>query len=271
MKSIRRQCACFCAAWLSSMGAVYAQGAAAAIPAAEPPRATLALSPAVVMLRGKPGQSATQRLTISNGLPAEQRFNIEVEDVVVRNGNREYLPAGQIPFSIAASAVASPASIVAPPGQSVTVNVTFTAPADSTQRAVVVFFKLRIDPKKESIGFGASLGALITFNLSDNARVVAGPLAVTPQTATANLNFSQELENTGAEPATPQGVLAILDARGKRVAKAVLEPRRLLPGERVKFAVASPAFLSPGHYRALASFEYEGKVLTNAGEFTVSE
>jgi len=64
--------------------------------------------------------------------------------------------------------------------------------------------------------------------------------------------------------------MAILDQHGKRVAKATFDPRRLLPGEKAMYTVASPAVLTPGRYHALSSFEYEGKVLTNAGEFTVS-
>jgi hypothetical protein len=44
-----------------------------------------------------------------------------------------------------------------------------------------------------------------------------------------------------------------------------------LPGEQLMFAATSPAQLAPGHYRTLASFEFEGKVLTNAGEFTIPE
>jgi hypothetical protein len=223
------------------------------------------------MLRGKPGQSATQTLIISNGLPTAMRFQVEVQDIVVKDGKRVYLPAGRIPSGIASSAVASPASVLVPAGQNASVSVTLTATPDSKQRAVVVYFRSQVAAAQESIGFGASLGALITFNLSDDAKVVSGPIAATPQTTSANVTFSEELENTGNEPVVPKGVVAILDERGKRVAKAAFDAHRLLPGERAMFAVASPAFLSPGRYHALSSFEYEGKVLTNAGEFTVSE
>ena len=243
----------------------------AAPPAVEPSRPTIALAPAVVMLRGKPGQSATQALTISNQLPFEMRFEIEAQDVVVRDGKRVFVPAGQIPSSIAAGVVAAPTSVVAPGGQNASVNITITAPTGTAQRAIVVFFKSKLPSAgKEQLGFGASLGALITLNLSDDVNVKSNPMTTTAQTATANVSLSEELENTGAEPVIPKGVVAILDERGKRVAKAAFDSHRLLPGERAVFKVASPAFLTPGHYRAMSSFEYEGKVLTNVGEFTVS-
>jgi hypothetical protein len=256
----------------ASLGVTYAQGGPAATPASEPPHYSLALSPAVVMLRGKAGQGATQTLTIANHLPGEMRFEIEVQDVVVKDGKREFVPAGQIPSSIASSTVAAPASVVAAPGQSMSVNVTLTVPPDSKQRAVVVFFRSKLPAAENAtVGFGSSLGALITFNLSDDVKVVTGPISATPQTANANVNFSEELENTGAEPVLPKGVVAILDEHGKRVAKAAFGVQRLLPGEKAVFSVASPTILTPGRYRALSSFEFEGKLLTNVGEFTVSE
>lgn len=255
----------------ASLGMIQAQSGPGNIPPGEP-KASLALSPAVLMLRGKPGQSATQALTIANGMSGEIRFEIEVQDVVVKDGKREFVPAGQIPSGIASGAVASPASIVAPAGQSVSVLVTLTAPTNTSQRAVVIFFRAKLpSAEKETVAFGASLGALITFNLSDDVKVVAGPIAATKQTATENVNLSQELENNGAEPVVPKGVVAILDEHGKRVAKAAFDARRLLPGEKAVFSVSSPAILVPGRYQALSSFEFEGKVLTHVGQFTVSE
>jgi hypothetical protein len=256
----------------ANLGLIDAQSAHSAAEAIEGKNSSLALSPAVIMLRGKPGQSATQALTIANGMSTEMRFDVEVQDVVVRDGKRVFVPAGEIPSSVALGAVASPASVVAPAGQSVSVSVTLTAPSGAGQRAVVVLFKAKLPAAgKESVAFGASMGALVTFNLSDDVKVDAGPLVATPQTPSANVSLSAELANTGSEPVVPKGTIAILNEHGKRITKAAFESRRLLPGERAVFSVASPAVLIPGRYRALSSFEYEGKVITNVGEFIVSE
>jgi hypothetical protein len=265
-----------CAVLAAELGVLHGQtvpaAAPSAAPASEASHPSVALAPAVVLLRGKPGQSASQTLTISNQLSVDLRFEIEAQDVVVRDGKRVFVPAGRIPSGIAAQVVAAPASVLAPAGKSASVNVTITAPPDGSQRAIVVFFKAKLPAAgKDTLGFAASLGALITLNLSDAVNVVSGPTAITPQTASANVTVSEELENNGAEPVVPKGALAILDERGKRIAKATFESRRLLPGERAAFSVVCPAFLPPGHYRTLSSFEYEGKVLTNAGEFVVSE
>lgn len=276
MNRILRRYTCFCFLLTATAGlaqvAAPDQAGVARAPASEPMKGSLALSPAVAMMRGKPGQTVTQALAITNELSSELRFDVEIQDVVIRDGKRVYRPAGQVPNSIALGAVASPASVVVPGGQTASATVTLTMPANTPQRAVVIFFRTKVgDTDKDSLAFGASLGALMTFNLSEDVKVKSGPLSVTPQTASANVDLSEELENTGAEPVVPKGVLAILDERGKRMAKAAFDPHRLLPGEKSVFKVTSPVALRPGLYHALSSFEYEGKVLTNTGEFSVTE
>ncbi len=233
---------------------------------------SLSLSPAVIMVRARPGQGTTQTLTIANGMSDELRFEVETQDVVVKDGKRTFVPAGQVASGIALGAVAAPSSATVKPGQTASVAVTLTIPQNTTQRAVVVFFRAKMAPTQGgSVGLGAALGALVTFTLSDDFQVEPGPITVAAQTATANAVFSEEVRNTGTEPVIPKGVLAVLNLAGKRVAKAVFEPQRLLPGEKLVFSVSSPDLLPPGQYRAISTFEYEGKVVTGTGEFTVSE
>jgi hypothetical protein len=252
-----------------------ADGQAPAAPASydsDMPRASIALSPAIIMVRCRPGQSTTQVLTIINHTANEVSFNLATEDVVVREGKRSYLPAGQIPNGIAVNAVASPASVSVKAGEEASVQVTFTLPPETGQRAVVTFFRGGIVPGANgAIGLGASLGTLITFNVSSNYAVDAGPVLSSLQTPTANVILSQELHNSGSEPVMPKGVIVVLNESGRRVAKAAFISQRLLPGERLLFAAANPAQLGPGHYRTVSSFEFEGKVITSAGEFTVPD
>ena len=103
------------------------------------------------------------------------------------------------------------------------VRVTLTLPPATGQRAVVTFFRARLIPSVSgAIGLGASLGTLITFNVSTDYRVEAGPLQASLQTPAANVIFSEELRNTGSEPVIPKGVIAILDASGKRMALSLI-------------------------------------------------
>ena len=43
----------------------------------------------------------------------------------------------------------------------------------------------------------------------------------------------------------------------------------LLPGERLEFRAEYPDQLQPGAYRALCSFQFEGKTLTSVADFKV--
>jgi hypothetical protein len=236
------------------------------------PRSSIALSPAIVMVRCKLGQSTTQTLTIVNHTASELRFNLAVEDVVVRDGKRSFSPAGRIARGIASTAVAAPASVVVKAGEQALVQVTLTIPPEADQRAVAVFFRGGIvTPANGAIGLSASLGTLITFNVSGDYQLESGVVQASPQTLASNTVFSEELRNAGSEPVVPKGVVVVLNASGKRVSKASFEPQRLLPGERLIFAATNPAQLIPGHYRTLSSFEFEGRVFTNAGEFTIPD
>jgi len=245
----------------------------AAIAAAQTPdteRSTLALSPALIMVHCKPGQSTTQTLTIVNHTASDLKFNLATEDVVVRDGKRVFLPAGQIADGIALTTVAAPAAVMVKAGDEASVQVTLTLPPATEQRAVITFFRSVATPSaKGSVGFSASLGTLITFNLTSDTNVKIGPVAASLQTPAANMILSEELGNTGYEPILPKGVVVILNESGKRVAKATFNIQRLLPGERLIFAATNPAQLPPGHYRALSSFEFEQKIVTSASEFTV--
>jgi hypothetical protein len=256
-------------------GALWATARAQAPPAAgesDAPRASISLSPAIIMVRCQPGQSTTQTLTIVNGTAREVRFNLATEDVVVREGKRSYSPAGQIANSIAATAVALPASVIVEAGEEASVQVTLTIPPETKQRAVATFFRGVVAPAANgAIGLGASLGTLITFNVSSDYKIEAGPVQSSTQTPATNMILSQELLNTGSEPVMPKGVIVILNPAGKRVAKALFNPPRLLPGERLVLTATNPAQLAAGHYHTLSSFEFEGKVLTSAGEFTIPE
>jgi hypothetical protein len=114
-----------------------------------------------------------------------------------------------------------------------------------------------------------SIGALLTFTLSEDFALAASPLALTPPGAASNLVLEAPLANQGREPLAPQGVAVILDASGALVGRAPVERRRRLPGERQTLRAEYPGELAPGAYRALATFEYEGRALTAEAAFAV--
>ena len=61
----------------------------------------------------------------------------------------------------------------------------------------------------------------------------------------------------------------VLNAKGNLVGRSPFESKRLLPGERLEFTAEYPDQLPPGEYKAMCSFQFEGKTLTSEGNFEV--
>jgi hypothetical protein len=230
---------------------------------------TLALSPAVIMARGVPGQTTTQTLTITNNTSTPFAFDMVAQDIVVREGKRVFVNAGELPHSIAATAIFSPKHLSVDPGHSGTANVTVTLTPDTEVRAIAAIFHVGAGVNSGSVGIVASLGTLITFTASNNFAVASTELKVKPQTETVPLQVSLDLTNTGTEPVIPEGVVALLNDTGKFVGKAPFVVQRLLPGEHLEFAAEYGALLKPGKYRAVASFQFEDKALSKTADFTI--
>jgi hypothetical protein len=191
--------------------------------------------------------------------------------VVVKDGHRIFVAAGETPNSIAASAVFSKKTVVLKPNSTASVDVQLTIPPKTDLRAIAAGFRGtdQIPTSSRSVGMTASLAALITFNLTDNVQVQAEPAHVTPASASANMTISQWIVNTGTEPVLPEGMAAVLNEKGSLVGKAAFAQQRLLPGERLQFVAEFPEQLQPGNYRALCSFQFEGKTQTSSVDFKV--
>ena len=232
---------------------------------------SLSLSPAVVLARGAFGQSLSQTLTITNDTTNEFTFEMAAQDVIVKDGKRVFVPAGETEHSVATTAVFSQKTVVVKPFTSASVDVRFTIPAETKIRAVVALFRgiNRIGSSSGAVGMTASLGTLITFNLTPNVNVNPEPIQVVPGTESANLAVSEWMTNNGTEPILPEGVAAVLNAKGALVGKTTFAVQRLLPGERLEFKAEYPDQLEPGSYKVLCSFQFEGKTLTTDGSFTV--
>lgn len=257
------------------MGAHGAQAqlapAATPTPAAQASPPSISLSPAVIMAKGSFGQGLTQVLTLTNGTGMDLAFELQAQDIVVKDGKRTFVPAGETPNSIAASAVFTPRSVLVKAHTSASVEVRLTIPAKTDIRAVSAIFMGtdKLHTASSSVAMTASLAALITFNLTENSRLQQEPAHVVPASESANMSIRQWVVNVGSEPVLPEGTAAVLNAKGNLVGKASFPQQRLLPGERLEFSAEYPDELQPGDYRALCSFQYEGRVLTSTAEFKV--
>src|SRR5437899_1072640 len=92
------------------------------------------------MIKTQPGGSSTHALTISNLMYNKCSFVMEAFDVVVRDGTRVFVPAGETVGGIARSAIFSPPFIELNPGESALVKITLTVPPEPAVRAVAAIF-----------------------------------------------------------------------------------------------------------------------------------
>jgi hypothetical protein len=239
------------------------------LPAAAQIGASLSAAPAVVNLQGKAGQTTTQTLTVSNGTAMTMAFDMIAKDVAVRDGKRVFVNAGDLPGSIAATAVFSKRSVVVKAGEIGRVDVTVTIPPRPSGRAMVAFFQGTTKIPSGPVSATASLGILFVFTLSDNISIQARPLMIQPPTRSSNLTASQECINDGTEPVVAKGILAIVDRAGRVVGKSGIPDHRLLPGERMTMKTDYGGELTPGRYRALVTYDLGPKSLTSTAEFQV--
>jgi hypothetical protein len=230
---------------------------------------SLTLSPAVVQLRGATGQSTTQALTLHNGTDLDLAFALEAQDVVVRDGKRAFVDAGEIAGSIAATAVFSQRTLAVPAGATRTVELTVTLPPSATTRAVVAMFRGITKIRTGRTEATASIGTLITFTLSDRISFVARDLVVRPQSPAVNAALVQTLSNDGTEPIVPKGAAVVLDPNGAVVARMLFQFQRLLPGEQATLRAEYSGELPRGSYRAVASFDVGGRILHRSAELVV--
>jgi hypothetical protein len=231
---------------------------------------SLALSPGVLQVKAQAGVSSTHVLSLSNLTGTRLGFVLQAFDVVVQDGKRVFVPAGETEGGIARSAVFDPPTVELNPGETGQVKVTLTVPAQPKVRAVVAIFRGQTAlPGKGSVMFTGSLGTLITYNLSANVKVRAGAPALMPQTEHSNLVVSELLENDGQEPAIPRGTLAILKSSGQLIGRVPIPSHRLLPGEKFNCEVQYPHSLRSGKYRAMMSIQHEGGVQSSGLDFQI--
>jgi hypothetical protein len=229
----------------------------------------ITLSPAVVPLAGSYGQSVTQALTLQNDTDFPLDFTIEARDVVVRDGARLFVEAGQLADSIAASAVFSLRELRVAPHASGTATVTLTLPPAMRHRAVVIYFRGTTPVPSGGRSALLSLGSLLTFTVSNHASIAASALVADPPSATASARLKSTLVNDGEEPVMATGMAVILDAGGRLAGKAPFAARRLLPGEKATLAADYQGELRSGSYRTVATLAVAGRPLTLTGSLIV--
>jgi hypothetical protein len=230
----------------------------------------ITLTPAVIMVKAKPGQTFSQELTLWNNTIYELRFHMEAQDIVIRDGKRIFLPAGELEGGIARNAVFSNDDVLALPGSSATTHVTVTIPPSPGPRAIACVFmgKSPIETKN-ALTMTASLGALVTFTLANDYHIENQPLEVQIDPDAKMLTFRELVKNVGSDPIIPEGVIAVTNESGSLIARLPVTSQRLLPGESSEFTAEHPGLPKTGKYKVTLLMQNESALFSNAAEFTI--
>src|SRR5687767_571434 len=101
----------------------------------------ISLTPAVVELKGTFGQAHRQARSVTNNTQLVLEFELVAEDIVIENGRRTFVQAGQRSDSIAATALFSPQRVLVAPGKTATASMTITVPPGTLVRALAAIFR----------------------------------------------------------------------------------------------------------------------------------
>src|SRR5258708_4650011 len=226
-------------------GPASAQLASAPAPSQEVIPPSISLSPAVIMAPGSFGQALPRTLPMSNQTGVEMTFGMEAFDEIVKAAKRVFVPAGELPHSVAATAVFSQKKVFVKAHSSASVDVHLTIPQETSVRAVSAMFRgTDVLPSSNAVGMTASLATLITFNLTPNVALQPETIRVALPTETSNMNIAFWITNPATEPVVPEGLSAVLDSAGKLAGQAAFPFPPLLPGARLGFPTYLPPSLS---------------------------
>ena len=113
---------CFSVSLLAAQTAPAAPSQSPTAPVQPADKPSISLTPAVVMAKGSIGQTLSQTLTLTNQTARDFAFEMVAEDVVIKDGKRVFVTAGETPNSIAASAVFTQKTVLVKPFSSVSVD-----------------------------------------------------------------------------------------------------------------------------------------------------
>ena len=233
----------------------------------------ISISPSVIRMTGKPGQSqnATVRV-INNGVGPTQVLT-EASDVgnsVDEKGRlvRQFLPAGTLPFSCAKWTLLREGEFILQPKEFKDVSFVLSPPADSTGGSSCVVFFRGIPLVEASQGSDASqsratiqiqprLGAMVFYEIEGTVKRTAELLDLKsdPPSATQPLRIRYRFRDNGNTDVLLSGTFYILDAKKTLTAKGDLKSIRMFPGDEGASETEWASTLGPGTYHLVITFE----------------
>lgn len=233
----------------------------------------ISITPSVIRLTSKPGQSQGQVVRVLNNSAGSTQVITEVSDVgniVDEKGklSRQFFPAGTLPFSCAKWTLLRETDFMLTPGGFKDVPFLVSPPADSSGgSACVIFFRgVPVIEEKSSgdatqaqatVQIQPRLGAMLFYEIEGTVKRTGTllHLAHEPPRGNSPLRLLYVFKNSGNADILISGTFYILDEKKALVAKADLKPIRTFPGDEGYGETEWESSLPSGKYHLVVTFE----------------
>lgn len=232
---------------------------------------SIAIIPASIDTKVKPGASYTKNFSVVNSTNERLKVRMSAEDVWIDDQNKRLEGrAGTLPRSASLWMQFTPAEIIVEPFSTGVAKAVISVPRDATgsfytvpvfQAAPVaktVFQNVLATSTTATASIGLRFRGIIMLTTETgseyNMEIMAG--AVTPPSASSELDLAIEMRNRGNAHAKVRGAFAILDAEGKLAGRGIIDEKKLLPTQRKAITAKWSGELKPGDYTAIVTLSY---------------
>ncbi len=241
---------------------------------------SLALAPAEVQYRFKPGQPFQFDLSVSNDGGTPVLMRVTVTDLWYNEKNEKLFgPPGSSPRSAANWIEFVPRQFTVPAQGTRKVKVTVTPPLQvSGGYYAVIFAESKPElgqvatAERKAVYTNIRLGSLILLRGENTEQyaVDVSDAQFTPPEANRTMKLDFQLSNNSNTHIFPEARVAILNSRHELVAKAEGEMKRFLPQQNDRLSVSWAGTLPPGSYIAILTVVYgQDRIYTQEFPFTV--
>jgi hypothetical protein len=234
--------------------------------------ASVAITPASIDTKVKPGASYGQNFSVVNGTNERLKVRMSSEDVWIdeQNNRLSGLP-GTLPRSASRWIQFTPAEFIVEPFSTGIVRAMITVPGDAAgsfytvpifevspaAKAEVKNISLGATTARASIGLKFRAMMMLTTETGSEYNVEVMAAKITPPTATSELALTLDLRNRGTAHAGVRGAFAILDAAGNLVGRGSIDEKKILPTQRRAYTANWSGDLLPGDYTAVVTLSHK--------------
>ena len=227
---------------------------------------SLALAPAEVQYRFKPGQPFQFELSVSNDGVTPVLMRVTVTDLWYNERNEKLFgPPGSSPRSAANWIEFVPRQFTVPAEGTGKVKVIVTPPLQvSGGYYAVIFAESKPElaqaatAEKKAVYTNIRLGSLILLSAENTEQyeVEVSATQFTPPEANRTMKLDFQLSNNSNTHIFPETRVGILNARHELIAKAEGEIKRFLPQQKDRLSVSWAGTLPAGGYTAILTVVY---------------